>query len=236
MSHFRISRKTSGALPLLLPLLATLAASEVRAIGIEWDNDAGSFDYNSNQNWDGNFIPDGFFNEAAVISNGDAVFLNSSPTSPAGLEISSGALEIRSSGSLNVIQAATELGNVVVGTNSALTIRSGGSLTAAGSGLLDGTTLLVGPTATFSASGFTLGDSHTLITEIVDPNTHSAALSTTGEASLGGSLLLDFRGVTSAPSAGDSWTVVDAGSVVNSFSSASSVGLPLPCPRATRCW
>jgi len=213
------SATTTRFLAAPLAIALALTAGSAHAVDTVWDNGVGDFDYNKRNNWDPDFLPEAQHNEVAVIDNGDAVFLNSGTEDPAGLRVENlSSLEIRSSGSLNVA------GDVTTGQNGTLTLLGSGSLTASAAATLAGNTRLVGPSATFQAGGITLGSDHALINKITDPNNHSV-LSTAGTATLNGSLILQMTSAN--PSLGDSWNVVDAGTINGAFPTVTVQGLPL---------
>jgi hypothetical protein len=236
----------SSSIALTIAALAALSCGQVAGQSDNiWDNDNGTFNYDEAENWSVNAIPEALFEEVALIDNGDAVFLETSTRDPGGLNVDTGSLEVRSGGTLNVVAADTATGSITVGTAGVLTVRGGGTLsglslsangslvmgqtgagtatvTVSGPANLNGTTLVVGPDVAFQADGIGFGASHVLRPEITDPTTHSA-LSTTGTASLGGLADPVFVGVT--PSIGDSWDLVDAGTITGAFTpSAVPVG------------
>jgi hypothetical protein len=90
------------------------------------------------------------------------------------------------------------------------------------------TTRVIGPNVNFTSSGMNAGinfqNMSVFIPEITGSN-HSA-LKTTGNAALGGTLQVDFNGVT--PTVGQSWNILDAASVTGAFASIlPDPGLPL---------
>ncbi len=225
----------------LMGLAAALAMAATPAMGVDnvWTG-AVNLDYNEAGNWllnSATFVPDagegGFaFNEIAVINNGHHVYLDSDTGSldPSGLTIANASsLEVRNGGVLNIDPTEGTPGmfpgNISLSANSTLTIRSGGTLTAVGTAALNGTTQLVGSTATFTAGGFTLGGSHTLQARITSAASHSPLVAPTGGVALNGNLEVDLRGIS--PTVGNSWVIADAASITGGFSNISTWGLPL---------
>ncbi|MDC0936878.1 hypothetical protein OAS39_11380 [Pirellulales bacterium] len=215
-----------------IALLAALAGGPASAIDVNWQGGV-DLDYATGANWPPTgVVPDWTFDEVAVIANGNAVFLNTSLNlshqKPAGLRVGPGSLEIQSLGALEVLQGSGNaefpppVGDVTV--SGTLTLLGSGSLTAVGAASLTGNTRLVGPDATFSAGNFSMGGGHALTAEITSSSSHSA-LSTVGAAALDGVLALEFNGITTA--VGNSWTLIDAGSVAGSFTSTTATALPL---------
>ena len=132
----RDSFTNARAMAFIVTLLAALACGQVSAVTIPWNNNGGSgdFDYNKGENWEGGYVPDASVAEEASISNGDAVFLDSTPWSPAGLVVQAGSsFEIQNGGSLDVVAVPPTLaGNITVGVDGTLIVQSGGTLIAAG--------------------------------------------------------------------------------------------------------
>ena len=233
MNHLLKVPLTIGLLGVLL-LVALATASTAGAADNLWTG-AVSLDYNVPGNWirDGeSFVPDAQYDEIAVINNGNAVFLSSDTgeVDPSGLALGTeSTLEIRSGGRLDVVLSqetpGLHPGNISVSSSSGLVVRSGGTLTAVGTANLSGTTRLVGPAATFSAGGFNLAGSHTLVAEITNASSHSPLTSPAGDVNLGGTLALEFNGVT--PSLGSSWTIADAARVNGQFANVTGPSLPL---------
>ncbi len=103
---------------------------------------AGAANWNVNANWNDpinaqNFVPDATqFDERAVIANGGTAFVQApNPAPPGALLIQNGTAEIRSGGTLNVIESinALWLGTVAVnagaGQSANLIVQPGGTLT-----------------------------------------------------------------------------------------------------------
>ena len=85
--------------------------------------------------------------------------------------------------------------------------------------VLAATTRITGPDVAFTVdystgNSFTLADSHNLVAEITGP-AHSA-INVIGTARLDGQLNVEFNGHT--PAAGESWTLLDASSILGGFS------------------
>ncbi|WP_197531283.1 hypothetical protein [Posidoniimonas corsicana] len=156
------------------------------------------------------FVPNAMFDERAVIDNGATAILNvSSPSSgessvvtPGALQVSNGGLDIRSTGALFVTANDFTPGTVSIGGSGVLTIASGGVLNAGGAVTMAG------------GAAYNVG-----VTGIGS----NGRINTDASASVGGSLSLQFSGYS--PSAGDSWTVLEAASISGGFSSVSASGL-----------
>jgi hypothetical protein len=126
-----------------------------------------------------------------------------------------GTLRVLPGGTLNSVSLT--LGGVV---ESLITLGSTGPGTATvnTSGVTLGRTMrVIGPNVNFTSSGtgagITFQANSILIPEITGA-THSV-LKTTGAATLGGTLQVDFNGVT--PTQGPSWNIIDAASVGGAF-------------------
>lgn len=165
----------------------------------------------------------------------------------------SGTLEIRSGGSMHVTAGMNSSGNVLVGASGigVLRVLPGGTLLADGTLTLGANPAnmlqvggnsganaslsaralsLSGPAQYFpngtiaSSSTLVLGDTSSQTFEVTSAG--NAKLQVTERAGLGGNLHLNFTGVS--PGLGDSWTVLEAGSITGDFSSiTSSLALPI---------
>lgn len=159
----------------------------------------------------------------------------------------SGTLTISSGGSLVSEASASSNGSVLVGQSGlgTLNVSGTGSLTAPSLGVgglagsqanfsgsanvtVTGTTTigrglkLTGPNVTFSsATGVTFQSTSVLTAEITSPGGHSA-VKTAGTLSLGGTLNVQFNGVT--PTLGSAWDLADATAIAGNFSNASVGG------------
>ncbi|MDZ4659760.1 MAG: hypothetical protein SH868_19475 [Bythopirellula sp.] len=92
---------------------------------------------------------------------------------------------------------------------------------------LGGTTRVTGPSVNFNPFNFTLQGPSALIAGITGP-THSA-LKASGIATIGGTLAVEFTGVT--PAFGQTWNIVDAPAIAGTFTNAGNVpvtGLAVP--------
>ncbi len=162
----------------------------------------------------------------------------------------SGTLEVLSGGNLSVVLGGmgTTAGQVVVGQSGEglLTVHRGGTLTTErlasggastssiilgdtggsgtasvtvnGSANLNASTTVVGPNVGFSSQNLVFGSSHVLTADILG-TTHSP-LYATEDATLGGTLYVDFSGYS--PSVRDTWTLVDAADVSGQFAAVNS--------------
>jgi hypothetical protein len=131
-----------------------------------------------------------------------------------------GTLRVLPGGTLNLVTLT--LGGTE---NSMITLGGTGTGTVTvttGSATLGRTMRVIGPNVNFSsvgtAAGITLQGASILIAEITGA-THSA-LKTAGNAVLGGTLQVDFNGVT--PTLGQSWDILDAATVSGAFTSVLS--------------
>ncbi|MDZ4783736.1 MAG: PEP-CTERM sorting domain-containing protein [Planctomycetia bacterium] len=221
----------------------------------------GDGDWNALASWidpvsQQNFIPgDNYPDEVPGINNGGTAFLNVAALHSVGGVLiaegagSSGRLDIRNGGSLNVVAAATPAanGSVTVGQagTGRLTLAGNGSLTArnlslggasgstleasgtakialSGSAVLARNTRLVGPNVDFDVAG------NLSVNGVYQPSISPAGASivnVTGSASVGGRLDVNFDGVT--PAFGNSWQLINAATATGRFSSiTSNVALP----------
>ncbi|MEQ8211282.1 MAG: hypothetical protein RH917_15755 [Lacipirellulaceae bacterium] len=197
--------------------------------------------------------PDVASDQIGVINNGGVAFLDSAASATAGGLIlgrfddpsgGTGALEIRSGGSLILQDNGTTNGNISVGTNAGggiagtLDILPGGSLTAdtlihqqaasnvnlggttAGTATLSLNSALVDGTLSLTGPNvnFTTNSYQmfgaSTLRAVITGATHSA-INVNGTAILNGRAQVDFSGFS--PSVGDSWTLIDAGAVVGNF-------------------
>ena len=166
-----------------------------------------------------------------------------------------GSLEIRSGGSIGVESNLGTNGGVQVGNAGTgnLTIMRGGTLTSLGlatagedatlltlgetggagdatltvSGLteLDRTTRIIGPNVAFETDELALGTANVMIAEVT--GLPHSTVSVPGSATLRGTMQFDFSGY--APSVGDFWDIIDAGSITGSWSTVEAApGTSLP--------
>jgi len=126
-----------------------------------------------------------------------------------------GHLFVRPGGTLNSLSLTLGIGAA----DSTLTLggtTAGTATLTTGQATLARTTRVIGPNVNFSASaGIAFQSTSVFIPEITGA-THSP-LKTTGAAGLGGTLQVNFNGVT--PTGGSSWNLVDAVSISGSFTS-----------------
>jgi hypothetical protein len=136
-----------------LPVLFTAAAALLFGLApfqaaraqltYQWQG-VGAGDWENASNWVGGLVPDAGFNEVGEISNGGTAFVDSVIASgPGGLLLAAGGgttggLEIRTGGTLNIVQGAggntsLALGALAVGQNQGsgtVQVQTGGTLTA----------------------------------------------------------------------------------------------------------
>jgi len=235
-----------------------------QAITISFTN-TGVSDWNNPANWATvdvpplNVVPgDGFPADVAQISNGGTAFLSAAAQFPIdGVVLadgggSTGTLELRSGGSLTVVDAdpgaAGRDGGVLVGGAGAGTLfANGGTLNAAtltaggaagsliraegsstinltGNAALNRITRIVGPNVNFSVGG-NVNVAGTF-QPVITGSTHSAIQAPAGTATVGGNLAVEFSGVT--PAFGNSWTLIDAADATGAFASITATGVTLP--------
>ncbi len=226
-------------------------------------------DWNVDNNWwDGpgglqlNFIPD--FSqgagEQAIIENGGAAFVASNNGISPGRIIlgsaggTSGGLEIRSGGVLNVMEGSATNGGITVGSSGGVgtvDVLPGGTLTATGpiaqgansanritvggpsgaAATLTGgsatirSTLQLYPNASVSTAGtVTFTGTSNYQVEITGAGA-AGSISAGSSATLGGDLSLNFSGFS--PAVGDSWTFLEANTFLGSFASVASTNANL---------
>jgi len=232
---------------LTLLLVAYWVAPSLAQV-VNWGN-AGTGDWELAGNWTEPGPPLTEFGEVAVISNGGTAFVDGSSADTGGIVLGNGsgetgALEIRSGGSLTVVSnpGLPTSGTISVGIDgtglltilrggtletgglntagaggSLLTLGAGGSgtatLTVNGLTEFHRTTRIIGPNISLTTQDLALGTANLLVAEITG-NTHSTISATSG-AILRGTLELDFNGYV--PLIGDSWDIIDAGSLTGSF-------------------
>ncbi len=201
---------------------------------------------------------DNFPREVANISNGGTAFLSApAPFEVDGVLIGDGAgttgtLEIRAGGSLELadadpVEIAGDGSMYVGGDGTGTLLLSGGTLNAAnlyvagqagsrmtisgashvnlsGNAILGRNTRVEGSTADINVGGslWSFGNLEAKITGA----THSAIKVPNGSANLAGTLSVDVSSVN--PQFGNSWTLIDAQTVIGEFSSANVVGGELP--------
>jgi hypothetical protein len=207
---------------------------------------AGPATWNLDSNWDpaanGGFIPAASVNEAGVVGTGKSAFVSDTPPNPGGIIIDSGALEIRSGGSLTAVAGslATTTGNLALNGTGTLTVKRGGTLnvqdlsTAGGSlitlgettgsgsaalqatsGTLNGRTRVIGPNVNFTSSGNLTFTNTSVLQPTITGATHST-ISTPGAVQAGGKIRPEFSGYS--PVLGNTWNLVSGGSVSGQFS------------------
>lgn len=243
---------TTRALASTALAAVALTAHAQEANDILWGNtDVNGGNWTTGANWPqfGATPEAAVFNEQAVINNGGLAFLTGTPNPVGGLTLGTddagtGSLEIRSGGSLTVVDNGITSGIVEVGEQNSdvgfgfLTVERGGTLatkilrSGTGDGLITLGTGAGAGVATLTA------DSALLRTDTrITPNVSFTAgqlqlggqsniilevaggsnsiVNATGFANLGGTLTLDFGGAV--PAIGSSWTVAEAGGISSGF-------------------
>lgn len=169
-------------------------------------NKTGTDDWNNTANWDGSFVgvPEAQFNDVAVIGNGGTAQVTNNPNNASTINVNNGVLDIRAAGNLTTTVGADGLstGNVSVGANGTLNVAGGGLLTVNANLNLGGT---FSPELTASPQN---------------------PVGVTGTASLGGDLVANVNGATTA--SGTTWNLIDAMTVTGNFASVSNTGTALP--------
>jgi hypothetical protein len=243
----------------LAVLLATgcgISTSTCLAADNIWTRGAGSLDWNVDGNWNQGGVPQAVpFEEEGIIENGDTVFIAAAVPDVAGIILgrtagTTGGLEVRSGGTVNVIDSTgTPVGAVQVGVagvgqvdvlpggslsaqslsvNGQSTLNVGGvggatTLNVAGAMTLNGTTRVVGSTSTINAAGVTLGGASALIAEL--RSTSHSPIRTSGQTILNGTFRAAFGGGF-APAVGTSWNIVDAGGISGTFDAVDVSAFP----------
>lgn len=200
--------KSALAALLILPALAGVAGAQ--AMIEDYDflptnlDPAGNWTLASNwarQSDGSNFVPEGQFNERAIITSGGTAFVDTAVANgPGGLFVSDiSALEIRDGGSLNFAEAPTNLADQ--------SARIDGRLSIAGSGELGLKSIVFMSEATYNVG---------LTAATTSPLNASVA------ADLDGDLEVDFSGLANPLG---TFTILDATTITGGFSNLSATGL-----------
>jgi len=252
LAAYRAGRRCTSILVVMLALSTAVASAQST---IRFDVN-GAADWNLQSSWIDpvslqNFIPgDNYPDEVPGINNGGTAFLSSAALFPVGGVIvaetggSSGRLEIRNGGSLNVVPATAPAanGSVIVGqsgtgvlsllgngalnatsltvgggTGSALEASGTAKIAISGNANLARNTRLVGPNVDFDVGG-TLSVSGVFQPTINGPN--ASVIAVGGNVNVGGRLDVTFDGVT--PAFGNSWLLVNAADANGRFTSVTS--------------
>ena len=145
----RCSRLALGAFASAILATSSFAADSI------WTRGAGNLNWNVGGNWSFGAVPQADpFEEEGVIENGDTVFISVPVIDAAGIRLggtaaTTGGLEVRSGGSINVVDStSTPNGSVSVGVNGqgTLAVQPGGSLSAQFLGVNAQSSLTVGGT------------------------------------------------------------------------------------------
>ena len=221
-----------------------------------WTRGAGTLNWNVDGNWSQLGVPVADpFEEEAIIENGDTVFLSSSTLNPAGVRLgraagTSGGLEIRSGGAINVVDSTgLPNGTVSVGVDGqgSLAVQPGGSLMAqflgmnaqsslavggtggattlavANTATLNGTTRITGMGHAISSGSVTFGGTSTFIADI--RTTSHSPVRSSGVAALGGDFVVEFGGGYS-PTVGTNWDIIDAVGITGQFAAVDLSAAP----------
>ena len=173
--------------------------------------------WNEAANWDsvfGNEVPDAdaFDGESALINNGRTARAELAVPKVAGLEVRNGAVDIPSSGSVQIIADDVANGNLLVATAGSVSLSGSGQLIVAGDVTNGGTVRLSGPDASLTVDG-DFATTGTLAADI-EGDSH-AAIMVEGAAELGGRLEVEVSGIT--PVFGQSWDLLNAASLSGRF-------------------
>lgn len=216
---------------------------------------AGPANWNQGGNWSTFQVPEAAFNENAVISGNQSAFVDTTVPDIGGINLSASTLDIRSGGSLAAVSNSLVTGGLSVGATGNLMVKRGGSLSAVnlttagntsqitlgetgGAGTatftvsnatLQGTTRVVGPNVSFSASGGLAFSGTSTYSPVITGTSHST-INVTGQATLGGKVRPEFSGYT--PVLGNSWNLVSAGEIGGNFAPLDTSLLP-STPRGT---
>ncbi|QDU55044.1 hypothetical protein [Aeoliella mucimassa] len=201
-----------------LMLWATHAAAQVEVVWVGADPGNSNFDgdFNVADYWDhpsinGPFVPEGIYDEIAIINNGGTATVSGSVPVQGSLSVSNGTLAVGSGGSIQVAAVDTVDGNsdpTGVFTSGAATFGGNGVLSIANGGAFEAESL--------SLSG--------LLQQQIT-STGLTAIQVGQSVNLGGNLEIDFSGFT--PSSSGSWALIEANSVSGSFVDISAPGVTL---------
>lgn len=174
--------------------------------------------YSTPGNWSINVVPEltAQFQDVAVIGNGGTAVVSDSPHPNAGVTISGGTLQIDRGGTLTSGTSFGATGALIQLPGGTLTMgglegAAAATFNVGGPATLAGATNLIGPNVHLTAASFNLSGT---LSKTVTGGGHSV-LTTSGGATLGGTLHLDFDGVVPTP--GATWDVINAASAVGDF-------------------
>lgn len=250
------------------PPLATLVAAIfgmtcglAHGFDVQWT--AGTSSWTTGSNWDGGNVPEAFFEEVAIITNGGTAQLNAPAPDAAGLVLGlgvnqSGSLRVLAGGSIQFVSSTGGTdGSARIGENGvgSLTVLPGGSVSTTSLDLNPGSTIVFGgdgPTATLASTGNAFlggsttvtGASHSLSvagTAFLEASgIYTVELPATGVTTLtaGGGVFLGGKFVAQnsgsfTPTLGVSWRLFNAPTIGGSFSSIDVSAMPSPISGAT---
>lgn len=171
--------------------------------------------WNVDENWlvdFSPFVPSADFDEAAEISNGGTAIVNETVPDVVSLTVSQGTVDVQNGGSLSMVRPFDVGGHMTIGANGIVRLSGNGTLATDFNATNNGLLSLTGPNATLQVGG-DFSNNGTL-ESIITGDAHSV-IEVTGTASLSGTLAPSFTGVT--PSFGDSWDLINAGSISSNF-------------------
>jgi len=191
-------------------MLAVTVGLSISSIAIADDINwlpAGAANYNVNTNWQEilglQLVPDVGFDDVATINSGGTAEVIDTPTSPGGVKVVNGTLDITATGNLSVLAGGDSApGDVTVSSGGRLNVAGGGTLSVVGALDLGGTF-----TAELTASA-------------------QIPVRVPGAASLGSAFIANFNGASTA--VGTTWDLIDAGTISGGFDSVSVQGHTFP--------
>lgn len=242
----RRNRKTSGMVASVVLLMVTFSATAHAQTAVRFRDPNSNVnplplpagpdgDWNIDNNWwdpfDNNFIPEYSFGdgEVAYIENGGTAFVDMDGGKYPGhiyigrTEGTTGGVEIRNGGVMNVQAGGATNGGVSVGESGigTLEVFPGGTLTAVGTiSVADGSTAMVHPGGTLSTTGpLAFSGNSNYQVEVTGAGVNGS-ISAGSAANLSGNLYFDFGSYS--PVSTDTWTILEADAINGSFDSVSS--------------
>ncbi len=218
------SHRTVG-LVVAVMALATATPSFALVVFYDWQpTDAQT--WNDNLNWNhetGTFVPDAdtYAGESARINSGGTAIVAEIVPRVAEISVTNGTIEIEGGGQLEaIVDGSGGTGSLAIGGAGAVNLSGNGQLTIGGNVTNSGTLRLTGPSALFSVNN-NFSTTGTLVADITDATNHSV-VSVAGNATVGGTLNVDFNGVS--PSVGDTWNLIDAAAISGGYQNFNVTG------------
>ena len=205
-------------------VMMAFTAAEAQPTIFNWIAQDPVADWNVDANWQavaGNFVPnaDSFEGESALINNGRTALADVMVPRIAGLEVRNGTLAIPGNGVVETVVDDGNSGGLSIGGAGTINLSGSGQLIVAGSASNLGALRIGGSEATLRVAG-DFSNRGALVAEITG-QTHSA-IEVDGEASLGGILQVSLEG--GPPDFGQSWDLVNAGTLDGNFDSIQAAG------------